>query len=61
VSLADIAAVAHLDIMPLSPEGSELLAAAPALEAWLERMTSRSSARNTTMAVLRAAAEPQPA
>lgn len=61
VSLADLMAVAHLDFMALSPEGSELLAEAPALEAWLERMVSRSSARNTTMAVLQSAAEPQPA
>jgi glutathione S-transferase len=61
VSLADIAAVAHLDFMPAAPETAELLAGSPALEAWLERMTSRPSARNTTMAVLRAALEPEAA
>jgi glutathione S-transferase len=55
VSLADLAAVAHLDFMPLAPETRELLAASPALAAWLERMTARPSARNTTMAVLREA------
>jgi glutathione S-transferase len=61
VSLADIAAVAHLDFMPAAPESAELLAGSPALASWLERMTSRPSARNTTMAVLRAALALQPA
>ena len=60
VSLADIATVAHLDFLPLTSEGSEMLAGSP-LQAWLDRMTSRPSARNTTIAVLRAAQEPQPA
>src|SRR6185369_3115648 len=60
ISLADIAAVAHLDFLPLTSEGAEMLAGSP-LNAWLDRMTSRPSARNTTMAVLRAALEPQPA
>jgi len=61
VSLADIAAVAHLDFMTAAPEAAELLAGSPTLEAWLERMTSRPSAQKTTMAVLRAALEPEAA
>jgi glutathione S-transferase len=61
VSLADIAALAHLDFMPAAPESAELLAGSPALVSWLDRMTSRPSARNTTMAVLRAALALQPA
>jgi glutathione S-transferase len=61
VSLADIAAVAHLDFMAAAPETAELLAASPTLEAWLDRMTSRPSAQKTTMTALRAALEPQPA
>jgi glutathione S-transferase len=61
VSLADIAAVAHLDFMTAAPETAELLAESPTLAAWLERMTARPSAQRTTMAVLRAALEPEAA
>jgi glutathione S-transferase len=57
VSLADIAAVAHLDFMSAAPETACLLAQSPTLQAWLDRMTSRPSAQKTTMAVLRAALE----
>jgi glutathione S-transferase len=44
VSLADLMAVAHLDFVPLSPEGAELIAGSPLL-AWLQRMQARSSYR----------------
>lgn len=60
ISLADIAAGAHLDMAPASPEGREMLAGSP-LSAWLERMIARPSFQKTTMAVLRAALEPEPA
>jgi glutathione S-transferase len=46
VTLADIMAFAHIDFMPKSPEGTELLAGSP-LEDWLERMSARDSARPT--------------
>jgi glutathione S-transferase len=59
-SLADIAAFAHLDYLPLAAEGAALLAGSP-LNAWLERMAARPSAQKTTMAVLRAALQPEPA
>lgn len=48
LSLADLAAVAHLDMAPASPEGAELIAGSPLL-GWLERMRERESVRNTTM------------
>lgn len=48
VSLADLAAVAHLDMAPASPEGAELLAGSPLL-GWLDRMAERDSVRNSTM------------
>ncbi|WP_309604984.1 glutathione S-transferase family protein [Phenylobacterium sp.] len=60
ISLADIAAAAHLDFMPLFPEGRDMLTGSP-LAAWLQRMMSRPSLQKTTMAALRAALEPQPA
>jgi glutathione S-transferase len=48
VSLADLAAVSHLDIVPASPEGAELIAGSPLL-AWLDRMAERPSVQKTTM------------
>ena len=48
VSLADLAAVAHLDLAPRSPEGAELMAGSPLL-AWLDRMADRPSVRTTGM------------
>lgn len=48
VSLADLAAVAHLDIVPASPEGAELIAGSPLL-AWLDRMAERPSVQKTAM------------
>ena len=60
LSLADLAAYAHLDFMPQSPEGRELLDGSP-LADWLLRMEQRPSAGRTSMATLRAAYAPQPA
>lgn len=48
ISLADLAAVAHLDIVPASPEGAELIAGSPLL-AWLDRMAVRPSVQKTEM------------
>lgn len=48
VSLADLAAVAHLDLAPQSPEGAELIAGSPLL-AWLDRMAERPAVARTTM------------
>jgi glutathione S-transferase len=60
ISLADLAAYAHLEFTEASPEGQDLLAGS-SLKPWLARMAAQPSARNTTWAVLRAAAELQPA
>jgi glutathione S-transferase len=48
VSLADLMAVAHLDMVPASPEGAELIAGSPLL-AWLDRMAERPSVQRTAM------------
>jgi glutathione S-transferase len=48
VSLADLMAVSHLDLLPRSPEGGEIMAGSPLL-AWLDRMAARPSVANTTM------------
>jgi glutathione S-transferase len=48
VSLADLVAVAHLDMLPGTPEGAELMAGSPLL-AWLERMAERPSVQRTAM------------
>jgi len=48
VSLADLMAVAHLDLVPQSPEGAELIAGSPLL-AWLDRMAARPSVQKTSM------------
>ena len=47
LSLADLMAFSHLDFFAQSPEGRELLANSP-LSGWLERMSRRPSAANTT-------------
>lgn len=47
-SLADIMAVAHLEMVPWSPEGAELIAGSPLL-AWLDRMAERPSVAKTAM------------
>lgn len=48
ISLADIMAVAHLDMVPASPEGAELIAGSPLL-AWLDRMNARPGVAKTSM------------
>jgi len=48
VSLADLVAIAHLDLVPASPEGAELIAGSPLL-AWLDRMAERPSVQKTGM------------
>ena len=53
LSLADLMAVAHLEMAPASPEGAELLADSPLL-GWLARMAKRPSVQNTSMARLMA-------
>ncbi len=48
LSLADLMAVSHLDLLPRSPEGGEIMAGSPLL-AWLDRMAERPSVAKTTM------------
>ena len=48
VSLADLSAIAHLEMAPASPEGAQLIAGSPLL-GWLERMAERPSVANTGM------------
>jgi glutathione S-transferase len=48
VSLADLSAIAHLELVPASPEGAELIAGSPLL-GWLERMAERPSVQKTGM------------
>ena len=55
ISLADLMAVAHLDMVPATPEGAELIAGSPLL-AWLDRMAERDSVRRTSMARIMAEA-----
>lgn len=51
VTLADLAAISHLDMVPASPEGAELIAGSPLL-AWMERMNARPSVAKTTMSAM---------
>lgn len=60
ISLADLMAVAHLDLFPRSPEGAEIMAGSPLL-AWLDRMNARPSVARTTMAKMMNLPEPEPA
>lgn len=46
VTLADLVAVAHLEMIAGTPEGAELLAGSPLL-GWLERMAERPSVQKT--------------
>jgi glutathione S-transferase len=57
VSLADLMAVAHLDLLPKSPEGADIMAGSPLL-GWLERMAERPSVQKTTMAKMMNLPEP---
>lgn len=53
VSLADLAAVSHLEVLPGTPEGAELMAGSPLL-AWLDRMAERPSVQRTeTLRIMR--------
>lgn len=60
VSLADLMAVAHLDLFPQSPEGADMMAGSPLL-GWLERMAARPSVAKTTMHRMMNLPEPQAA
>ena len=57
VSLADLMAVAHLDMFPQTPEGAEIMAGSPLL-AWLDRMAERPSVAKTTLRKLMNLPEP---
>jgi glutathione S-transferase len=57
VSLADLMAVSHLDLLPKSPEGADIMAGSPLL-GWLERMAERPSVQKTTMAKMMNLPEP---
>jgi glutathione S-transferase len=57
VSLADLMAVAHLDLLPKSPEGADIIAGSPLL-GWLERMAVRPSVQKTSMAKMMNLPEP---
>ena len=54
VSLADLMAIAHLDLLPASPEGAEILSGSPLLT-WIARMEARPSVKATGMQALMAA------
>jgi glutathione S-transferase len=47
-TLADIMAVAHLEMVPWSPEGAELIAGSRLL-AWLDRVNARPAVAKTSM------------
>jgi len=49
LSLADIAALPHVDALSRTPEGAPLVAGHPGLTAWLERMRARGSVRNSML------------
>lgn len=57
LSLADLAAIAHLDMVPASPEGAELIAGSPLL-GWLDRMAARTSVQNSSMQKMMGVAVP---
>jgi len=56
LSLADLMFLPHADFLLQSPEGRDLLAGAPRLAAWLERMRTRPSVQATDADKLMAAA-----
>lgn len=55
ISLGDLMLIPHLDLLPASPEGADLLRDSP-LNAWIERMRARPSVQATDTARLMAAA-----
>lgn len=48
ISLADVHMIPHLNLLPLYPEGQELLAPHPGLSDWIARMEARPSLQATT-------------
>jgi glutathione S-transferase len=50
LSLADIAVVPHLDALAMTPEGAPIMAAHPALMAWLTEMRARPSVKRAAVA-----------
>ena len=50
LSLADIAVVPHLDALAVTPEGAPIMAAHPALMAWLTEMRTRPSVKRAAVA-----------
>ncbi|HEX7760497.1 MAG TPA: glutathione S-transferase family protein [Caulobacteraceae bacterium] len=56
LSLADLMVLPHLDFLPASAEGREIIGAWPRLGAWLERMKTRPSVQATDAERLMAAA-----
>jgi glutathione S-transferase len=56
-SLADIMAVAHLEMVPWTPEGAELIAGSPLL-AWLDRVNARPAVAKTAMRKMMGLPEP---
>jgi glutathione S-transferase len=57
LSLADLTAIAHLDLAPQVPEVAEMLRGSP-LPAWIDRMNARESVRSTTMGKMMGVPEP---
>ncbi len=55
ISLADLMLIAHLELLPASPEGATMLKGSPLL-AWIERMQARPSVQATEMRKLMTAA-----
>lgn len=51
LTLADLAAISHLDMVPASPEGADLIAGSPLLD-WMARMNARPSVAKTGMAAM---------
>lgn len=57
LSLADLAAIAHLDLAPTIPEVAEMLTGSPLL-GWIAHMTPRASVRSTNLHRMMGAPEP---
>lgn len=60
VSLADLMAISHLEMLPRSPEGAEIVAGSPLLD-WIQRMETRASVQATTWERLAALTSVEPA
>lgn len=57
LSLADLVAIAHLDLAPTIPEVAEILTGSPLL-GWIDRMNARPSVRGTAMHKMMGVPEP---